>query len=129
MYLIFDKLEEKKNQIGRSGKPFDCFIVHGKRKGFQDAPDTPYTKTIFDTSTVTVVEKGINRPGCSLLQYFQKAVKPGDVLKIVSERDGKFWRWASITKWGEGRTLPTYEPLDDFTDYSNSKPQEDLPWD
>lgn len=109
MWLAFEKLEEKKNMVSRNGKTFDGWVIHGIKKGYQETPDEPYTKTIFPNQTITVVEQGINRHGQSLLQFIQKAVKPGDTLSITSERDGKFWRWTKI----ENRSvaLPTYEPL------------------
>jgi len=115
MILVFESIEEVKDKISRQGKRYDCWIVRGKKKGFEGAPDMPYEKTIFPTDTITVLEQGISRPGCSLLQFLQKACKPGDSLTIKSERDGKFWRWANIQKYegrgGFGGDLPTYEPL------------------
>lgn len=113
MWLIFNELEERKGMMSKAGKPFDAFIVKGMKKGFNDEPDTPYEKVIFDTSTVAVTEKGIYRDNLSLLQYFQKQAKPGDSFFIKSERDGKFWRWAHIEKVGDRAPKPTYEPLTD----------------
>ena len=119
MWLEFEKLEEKKGMVGRSGKKFDGWVLHGTKKGFQEDPDAPYTKTIFDSQVITVVEKGVTRRNQSLLQYLQKAVKPGDTLNITSERDGKFWRWSKIENRSSER--PSYEPLtDDQADYLRS---------
>ena len=111
MWLVFEGIEEKKDMVSRQGKKFDGWVIHGTKKGFQDSPDEPYTKTIFDNQSITVVEKGVVRRGQSLLQFLQKAVKPGDTLSITSERDGKFWRWTKI----ENRSVanPSYEPLTD----------------
>lgn len=111
MWFTFEKIEERKGLVGKSGKPYDAWVVSGTKRGFQDSPDSPYEKTIFDNNVVTVVEKGVTRRGQSLLQFFQKAVKPGDTLSITSERDGKFWRWAKIENIA--KSVPTYEPLSD----------------
>ena len=114
MILRFDSVEQVTDRISRGGKRYDCWVVKGLKKGFDGAPDVPYEKTIFETDTITVFEQGVTRPGCSLLQYLQKACKQGDSLTVKSERDGKFWRWTSISKYerqGDGRKLPTYEPL------------------
>ena len=122
MIFLYDSVTQVKDRISKQGKRYDCWVVKGSKKGFDGSPDLPYEKTIFETDTITVIERGINRPGCSLLQFLQKACKQGDSLTIVSERDGKFWRWASIQKY-EGRTnrpLPTYEPLPDHLEEDES---------
>lgn len=111
MWLVFEGIEEKKDMVSRQGKKFDGWVIHGTKKGFQETPDEPYTKTIFDNQSITVVEKGVVRRGQSLLQFLQKAVKPGDTLSIQSERDGKFWRWTKIEN--RSQENPSYEPLTD----------------
>ncbi len=113
MWFVFDSLEEKKGCVGRSGKVFDAWILKGTKKGYEDTPDAPYEKTIFDTSVTSITEKGIHRDGISVLQYFQKQAKKGDTFVIKSERDGKFWRWAHIEKLGEQKAKPEYTPLTD----------------
>ena len=126
MWLVFEGIEEKKDMVSRQGKKFDGWVIHGTKKGFQETPDEPYTKTIFDNQSITVVEKGVVRRGQSLLQFLQKAVKPGDTLSIQSERDGKFWRWTKIEN--RSQENPSYEPLtDEQADLLRSaqKPAED----
>ena len=126
MWLVFEGIEEKKDMVSRQGKKFDGWVIHGTKKGFQETPDEPYTKTIFDNQSITVVEKGVVRRGQSLLQFLQKAVKPGDTLSIQSERDGKFWRWTKIEN--RSQENPSYEPLtDEQADLLSSaqKPAED----
>ena len=126
MWLVFEGIEEKKDMVSRQGKKFDGWVIHGTKKGFQETPDEPYTKTIFDNQSITVVEKGVVRRGQSLLQFLQKAVKPGDTLSIQSERDGKFWRWTKIENRSQEK--PSYEPLtDEQADLLRSaqKPAED----
>lgn len=125
MIFLFDSVEQIKDRVSRQGKRYDCWVVKGKKKGFDGAPDLPYEKTIFETDTITVIEQGITRPGCSLLQFLQKACVPGDSLTVVSERDGKFWRWASIQKYtGKGsKPIPTYEPLPVRTEGSEPTPE------
>ena len=126
MWLVFEGIEEKKDMVSRQGKKFDGWVIHGTKRGFQETPDEPYTKTIFDNQSITVVEKGVVRRGQSLLQFLQKAVKPGDTLSIQSERDGKFWRWTKIEN--RSQENPSYEPLtDEQADMLRSaqKPAED----
>ena len=71
-----------------------------------------YEKILFDNTATTVIEKGIERPNCSIVQFFQKACSPGDIviMKFV-RRGGNMWDIASVEKLGESRNLPTYEPL------------------
>lgn len=112
MWFIFDKIEERKGLKGRSGKEYDAFVVCGTKKGFQGEPDSPYEKTIFPNTPVTVIEKGVTRPNQSLVQYFQKACHPGDTIIITSEREGRFWRWAKVENRSTSNVL-SYEPLTD----------------
>ena len=113
MWIIYQGVEERKGVLSQSGKPYDCWVMSGIKKGFgQNDEDKPYEKVLFDSTAITVIEKGLNRNGMSLLQFLQKACKPGDLLVVKSERDRNgIWRWTQI----ENKTvdLPTYEPLPD----------------
>lgn len=111
MWFKFENIEEKHDLVGQSGKKYSGFVVTGMKKGFQGEPDTPYQKTLFSNQAITVIERGITRPGQSVVQFFQKAAQPGDMFDIKSEREGKFWRWISIAKLEDNN--PTYEPLTD----------------
>lgn len=126
MILIFDKIKEMPDQISKSGTRYDCWRLYGKKKGFNNGPDMPYEKTVFESDTITVIEQGITRPGCSLLQFLQKACKSGDSLTIKSEQEGRYWRWCSIEKYlgQRNREVPTYEPLDTPSSASEDYRQE-----
>lgn len=111
MWFRFESIDEKHNLVGQSGKSYSGFVVSGVKLGYQDSPDQPYQKVLFPNQACTVIERGITRPGVSVVQFFQKAAKPGDVFDIKSEREGKFWKWISIAKREDNN--PTYEPLTD----------------
>lgn len=109
MWITYQNVEEKKGLPSRSGGTYDAWILSGIKRGFDGTPDEPYSKVIFDTTTVSVKEKGVVRRGQSLLQFLQKACSPGDTLVIKSERDGKFWRWSLIEN--RSGVKPAYTPL------------------
>lgn len=111
MWITFQGIEEKKGIPSRNGGTYDAWVMTGIKRGFNDAPDEPYTKVLFDTTTVAVKEKGVTRPGQSLLQFLQKACNAGDTLVVKSEREGKFWRWSVIEN--RSGVKPSYTPLTD----------------
>lgn len=111
MWLTFESIEEKKNMPARNGKTYDAWVLSGIKRGYEGSPDEPWSKVIFPQTAVAIREKGVLRRNQSLLQYLQKACKPGDTLIIKSEKDGKFWRIVSIENRNEN--VPTYEPLTD----------------
>lgn len=111
MWITFQSIEEKKNIPSRNGKTYDAWILSGIKRGYDGEPDAPYEKIIFPETAVAVREKGVVRRNQSLLQYLQKACKPGDTLIIKSEKDGKFWRVVSIENRNDN--VPSYEPLTD----------------
>lgn len=118
MWFVFDNIEHRTDLQGQSGKTYSGYVVTGTKRGFDGAPDAPYQKVLFENQSCTIVERGIPRPGMSIVQFFQKGVKPGELLVIKSEREGRFWRWSTITKRDE--VIPTYEPLTD-ADVQNYK--------
>ena len=109
MWIIFDKIEERNDLVSKAGKNYTGFILSGTKKGFEGTADEPYEKVFFDTQTATVIEKGVSRPGKSIVQFFQKACKAGDMLVIRNEKDGKNWRIVSIENISGKK--PSYEPL------------------
>lgn len=112
MWFIFDSIELKHDLVSRAGRTFTGYVLKGERKGYDKDPNTPYEKILFENTATTVIEKGIERPNCSIVQFFQKACSPGDIviMKFV-RRGGNMWDIASVEKLGESRDLPTYEPL------------------
>ena len=112
MWVIYQGIEERKNMVSQAGNKFDCFVLQGIKKGYNGEPDKPYEKILFPNTTITVIERGLLRNGMSLLQFLQKACKPGDLLIVKSERDRNgTWRWTQIEKKDD--SMPTYEPLSD----------------
>lgn len=120
MWFVFDNIEHRNDLQGQSGKKYSGYVVTGTKRGYDGAPDVPYQKILFENQSCTVIERGIPRPGVSIVQFFQKGVKPGDLLVIKNERDGRFWKWDTITKRDE--SIPTYEPLteEEIQNYSKS---------
>ena len=112
MWFQFDTLAFEEGRTSRTGTKYNAWVLRGKRKGFKGEPDTPYEKVVFENTTGTVIEKGINRPDCSVLQFFQKAVKPGDIVKIKYVRNGQRWEFGTLEKLNDAAN-PTYEPLTD----------------
>lgn len=114
MWITFNSIEYNPNLVSpKTGKQYAGYIVKGMKQGYPfGSPDVPWQRTFFDTSTCTVIEQGINRPDKSIVQFFQKAVKPGDKVEIKSEKNGAFWDIVSIENiTNKGREVPTYEPL------------------
>lgn len=112
MWFQFETLAFEEGRVSRTGTKYNAWVLRGKRKGFSGEPDTPYEKVVFENTTGTVIEKGINRPDCSVLQFFQKAVKPGDIVKIKYVRNGQRWEFGTLEKLNDAAN-PTYEPLTD----------------
>lgn len=114
MWLTFNSIEYKSNLISaKTGKEYSAYIVKGmKQKYPAGTGEEPWERTFFDTSTATIIEQGINRPNKSIVQFFQKAVRPGDRVEIKSEKSGLFWEISSLENiTNKGREVPTYEPL------------------
>lgn len=112
MWFIFDSIELKHDLVSRAGRTFTGYVLKGERKGYDKDPNTPYEKILFENTATTVIEKGVERPNCSVVQFFQKAVSPGDIVILkFSRKGGNMWDIASVEKLGGSTELPTYEPL------------------
>lgn len=123
MWIVFDSITRHDDLVSsKTGNTYTGYVLKGTKKGFQGEPDAPYEKVFFDTQATTVIEKGVSRPGKSVVQFFQKACKPGDTIIIKNERDGKNWRIVSVENIA-GK-VPTYEPLPD--EYDGSEPVKDV---
>lgn len=109
MWLIFDSIEFNPNLVSRTGTKYGAWVLKGKRKGYNGEEDSPYEKKFFDNQATTIIEHGIPRPNCSIVQFFQKGVVPGDVVKIKFVRNGQRWDVESMEPLA--KTAPTYEPL------------------
>lgn len=126
MWLTFDSITQHFDLVSRAGNTYAGWILKGTKKGFQGEEDEEFEKTFFDSSTTTVIEKGQLRPNCSVVQFFQKAVKQGDTVNMKYEREGKFWRLATVENIS--KKVPTYEPLPDNTVPSESMEEVTPPW-
>jgi hypothetical protein len=109
MWITFDSIEYNPKCTSRNGKTFAGWVAKGTKKGFDDEPDSPWEKVFFDNNATTIIERGISRPGCSIVEFLQKACKKGDTLVIRNERDGKFWRVVSMQNISMDK--PSYTPL------------------
>lgn len=114
MWFIFDSIEKVDNLVAKSGKKYSAYVLKGEKKGMDDEPNTPYEKKLFDNTACTVIERGIERPNCSAVQFFQKAVNPGDIVVVkFKRRSTTMWDIDSLQKLGDRADVPTYEPLTD----------------
>lgn len=114
MWLTFNSIEYKPNLVSpKTGKEYSAYIVKGMKQKFpMGSGEEEWQRTFFDTTTATIIEQGINRPNKSVVQFFQKAVRPGDKVEIKSEKAGAFWEIVSLENiTNKGREVPTYEPL------------------
>lgn len=92
MWLIFDKIEFRTDLESKKGKQYSAYVVTGTEKGFQEDPDKPYNKIIFDDAVVTVVQ-GTKEVEMNLPEFF-KLCKEEDLIAVKSEHIGpEKWRW------------------------------------
>lgn len=109
MWFQFESLSYEEGRTGKTGTKYNAWVMRGLKKGFGGDPDTPYEKVLFDNVASTIIEHGIARPNQSVLQFFQKAVAPGDIVKIKYVRNGTRWDFDTLEPLT--KTVPTYEPL------------------
>jgi hypothetical protein len=114
-WVTFNSIEFEEGRTSKSGKKYDCYVLRGMRKGFPPDVDAPYEKVFFDNSSVTIIEKGVARPGISVVQFLQKGCKPGDMLSLKNVRRGATWELESIENktTSRGGGAKDYEPLSD----------------
>lgn len=118
MWLKYESIEFKQGLISKAGKKYDAWILKGQRKGFDGAPDTPYEKTFFDNTTVTVIEKGINRPGIGIVSFFKNGCEAGDIIVMTYVKSGPRRNMdvetvRNLTKDSNKNNVTEYTPLPD----------------
>lgn len=118
MWLKYEGIEFKQGLVSKAGKRYDAWILKGQKKGFNDEPDTPYEKTFFDNTTTTVVEKGVNRPGISIVSFFKNGCDVGDTVIMTYTKQGPRRNLdvetvRNLTKDGNRSTAMEYTPLSD----------------
>ena len=110
-WITFDSIEFKDNLVSKAGTPFSAYILKGTKRGFAGEEDKPFEKILFEGRPVTVIEQGIARPGISVVQFFQKACKPGDLVIMKSIRKGTRWELESVEKGRTSGGAADYVPL------------------
>lgn len=111
MWVKFEDIKFVEGMMSKDGKSYSGWVASGIKKGYGEEPDKEWQKTFFDNSTCTIIEKGILRPGLSIVQFLQRGVKPGDTVEIKSEKDGRFWRIVSMENISN--RVAEYTPLTD----------------
>lgn len=111
-WITFERLEYDPAMVSRTtGKTYAGYRLQGIKRGYGNMPDAPYEKVLFDNTTATVIEKGVKRPGMSVIEFIKKAVQPGDTIDMKQQRRGQFWEITTIENITN--KTPTYEPLSD----------------
>ena len=112
-WIIFDSIDFEQNRKSKAGKPYDCYVLRGIKKGFDGAADEPYEKIFFENSATSIIEKGVVRPNVSIVQFLQKGCNPGDTISIKNVRRSGRWELESIENKTAAKsgTAADYEPL------------------
>lgn len=112
MWVIYESME-KKELTSKAGKPYVAWSFEGTKKGMKSKgePDTPYQRSFFDNQLVTVIEKGVVRPNVPVVQFIQKACKPGDQIELKFDRSGTMPVLTTVRNMSDD--VPVYEPLSD----------------
>jgi hypothetical protein len=95
--------------ISKKGTPYSAYALRGTKRGYRGAPDEEYVRPIFENTAITIIEKGIARPGMSAVQFLQKAVKVGDLIELKFDRSKTPPELVSIQN--KSTDTPVYEPL------------------
>lgn len=114
MWFTFESITEEKGlKSEKTGKTYDAWILKGIKKGFDGEKDEPYEKMFFGNSTTTIVEFGMERPNCGIVEFFLKGVNPGETVILRNVRVGKNWEVMAIERTGKRSdgSLAPYEPL------------------
>lgn len=112
-WITFESIDFEEGRTSKTGKKYDCYVMRGTKKGFDGVADAPYEKIFFDNSATNIIEKGVVRPGVSIVQFLQKACNPGDVISLKNVRRGGKWELESIENktTSRGGGAADYEPL------------------
>jgi hypothetical protein len=111
-WITFKSIEFKDDLVSKAGAPYSAYVLKAVKRGFEGEEDAPYEKILFEGRPVTVIEEGVARPGISVVQFFQKACKPGDLVIMRNVRKGKNWELDSVELGGKGRSKAAdYVPL------------------
>lgn len=110
-WITFKEIEFKDDLVSKAGNPYAAYVLTGTKRGFAGDKDEPFEKILFEGQPVTVIEKGIRRPGISVVQFFQKACKPGDLVIMRSVRKGTRWELESVELGRNSSGAADYVPL------------------
>ncbi len=113
MWFQFGNIEERTFDKANGDGTYTAFELTGIKKGYQNAPDEEWSRKIFKSQSVTVIENGQARPDISLVSFFQKAVKPGALIDVKQQRNGNYWDIISVRDISQGTDAPAeYTPAD-----------------
>lgn len=94
MWLVFEDIQYRTDLTSKKGDTYSGYVVTGTKKGWQDEPDSPYSKIIFENVMTNVVEDN-DSVEMALYEFFQSC-KSGDLVVVNSVKDGKFWKIESV---------------------------------
>lgn len=83
MWLEFRSIDKETRRSQKTGKEYSCYVLRGNKLGTERFPGGPYERTVFDNTAVTVIEDGKELNNTSLVQFFQKGVKSGDIVTMT----------------------------------------------
>lgn len=117
MWISNTKLE-KREFTSAAGKSYTAWELSGIKKGYDGAPDSEWSKKLFETDSATVIENGLQRPNISVVSFFRNAVKPEDTVNLKQVRNGKFWKIVELSIVGsDNPNKPMeYTPLESASD-------------
>ena len=111
-WITFESIEKKDDLVSKAGNKYSAWVLRGTKRGYKADPDTQYEKILFENRAVTVIEKGIERPGISIVQFFLNGCKPGDLVILKSVQKNGRWEIESVENRAYTNAAADYEPLD-----------------
>lgn len=113
-WINFDKIQAETRKSKNTGNEYQCHVMYGIKRGVKGEPDAPYEKVLFANQPITVIEKGVRRPGQSIVKFLETANK-GDLIVIKNVRNPQNpnqWMMDSIENRSQNVELD-YKPLSD----------------
>ena len=111
MWFKFGNIEERTFE-SKDGKEYQAFELTGIKQGWQNNPDTEWSRKIFRNQATTVIENGVERPGISIVSFFQNAVEPGALIDVKQVKNGNFYDIVSVQDITNGASGPAeYTPM------------------
>jgi hypothetical protein len=94
MWLEYDNCEFRSDLKSRKGDTYSAYVLSGTKRGWKEAPDEPWSKTIFENTFVTVID----RKGTAemVVNEFFDMCEPGDLIDVKQTKEGDFWKFVSL---------------------------------